>query len=256
MRATLGRTAATLLAATAILVGASSVGAGSPSTTSTSAPTTTSTTTSTTTTSTTSTTTSTTTTSTTTTSTTTTSSTSTTTVPAPPAIADVGSAQPERGSQRQVAPTYPPPTTTTTLPPGWELPAASGTGRRVVYSKSRQKVWAVEADGTVAKYHRVSGRLTWNMPLPGTYTVWSRSAYTCAIQNPDICWRYMVRFAWGPQGGNIGLHEIPTDLSTGYRLQSDSQLGLALSGGCVRQSTSDAIWMWNWAPLGTKVVVV
>jgi lipoprotein-anchoring transpeptidase ErfK/SrfK len=39
-------------------------------------------------------------------------------------------------------------------------------------------------------------------------------------------------------------------------LQSESQLGQPLSGGCVRQSTSDAIWTWNWAYLGTKVVVL
>ena len=31
---------------------------------------------------------------------------------------------------------------------------------------------------------------------------------------------------------------------------------VALSGGCVRQTTDDAIWMWNWAGLGTTVVVL
>jgi lipoprotein-anchoring transpeptidase ErfK/SrfK len=39
-------------------------------------------------------------------------------------------------------------------------------------------------------------------------------------------------------------------------VQSVSQLGQPLSGGCVRQSTPDAIWMWNWAYIGTKVVVL
>jgi lipoprotein-anchoring transpeptidase ErfK/SrfK len=165
---------------------------------------------------------------------------------------------PTRGTQAQVAETLPPPptTTTTTAPPAWALPNNSGSGRRVVYSKSRQRVWTVEADGTVSKTHLVSGRLTWNQPLPGTYSVFSRSAYTCNINNPSICWRYMVRFAKGPSGDNIGFHEIPTNLSTGNKLQSESQLGTPLSGGCVRQATNDAIYMWGWAPVGTTVVVL
>ena len=36
----------------------------------------------------------------------------------------------------------------------------------------------------------------------------------------------------------------------------DEQLGQPLSGGCVRQAPEDAIWMWNWAPVGTVVVVL
>lgn len=162
---------------------------------------------------------------------------------------------PSRGTQAQITPTVPPPTTTT-LPPAWALPADSGSGRRVVYSKSRQRVWTVEEDGTVSKTHLVSGRLTWNQPTPGTYRVFSRSSYTCNIKNQSICWRYMVRFAKGPGGDNIGFHEIPTDLRTGRKLQSVSQLGTARSGGCVRQSTPDAQYMWAWAPIGTKVVVL
>ncbi len=211
-----------------------------------------------------------TTTSTTSTTSTTTSSTSTTIPPAPlvadippaPLVADIplspASATPERGTQAQVTDTLPPPptTTTTTTQPTWQLPLNSGSGRRVVYSKSRQRLWTVEADGTVSKTHLVSGRLTWNQPLPGTYSVFSRSGYTCAIKNMSICWRYMVRFAKGGSGGNIGFHEIPTDTRTGRKLQSVWQLGTPLSGGCVRQSTPDAQYIWGWAPVGTKVVVL
>jgi lipoprotein-anchoring transpeptidase ErfK/SrfK len=174
-------------------------------------------------------------------------------------IANPDAVTPKRGTQAQVAPTQPPPSTTTTTspPPEHLLPGNSGTGRRVVYRKSwPMRVWLVEANGTVSKSHLVSGRADWNQPTPGTYSVFSRSGYTCNINNPHICWRYMVRFTKGPSGDNIGFHEIPTNLRTGYRLQSESQLGLALSGGCVRQATPDAIFMWNWAPIGTKVVVL
>ena len=64
----------------------------------------------------------------------------------------------------------------------------------------------------------------------------------------------MVRFAYGPDGGRIGFHEIPN--RNGVPLQSYEQLGLPLSHGCVRQTTADALWIWNWAPIGTKVVVL
>ena len=86
--------------------------------------------------------------------------------------------------------------------------------------------------------------------------MFSRSGYTCNIKNPAICWRYMVRFAKGGQGDNIGFHEIPTNTDTGYKVQSIWQLGTPLSGGCVRQSTPDAQYIWGWAPVGTKVVVL
>lgn len=188
----------------------------------------------------------------------TTTTTTTTTTP-PPLVGELPSAPArvtQRGTQAQVTDTKPPPPTTTTLPPSWVLPANSGDGRRVVYSKTHMRVWTVEADGTVSKTHLVSGRRTWNQPLPGTYSVFSRSSYTCNIKDPDICWRYMVRFTKGPEGDNIGFHEIPINRRTGNPLQSVSQLGQALSGGCVRQATPDAQYMWGWAPVGTKVVVL
>jgi lipoprotein-anchoring transpeptidase ErfK/SrfK len=153
--------------------------------------------------------------------------------------------------QVQVAPLPPPPPT---LPPEWFVPANSGSGRRVVYSKSRQRLWVVDSSGKMIKTHRVSGRQTPLDPRPGTYQVFSRSRYTYSINNPTIKWGYMVRFAHGAQGGNIGFHEIPTQY--GRPVQSVWQLGQPLSGGCVRQAIPDAIWMWNWAYIGTKVVTL
>jgi lipoprotein-anchoring transpeptidase ErfK/SrfK len=153
--------------------------------------------------------------------------------------------------QVRIAPLPAPPPT---LPPDWLLPANSGSGRRVVYSKSKQRLWVVDGAGTMIKTHRVSGRQTPLDPRPGTYSVFSRSRYTYSINNPSIKWGYMVRFAHGATGGNIGFHEIPTQY--GRPVQSVSQLGQPLSGGCVRQAIPDAIWMWNWAYIGTRVVVL
>lgn len=159
-----------------------------------------------------------------------------------------GLVRPQRSEEAvQIGPPLPPP------PPSDEdLPANSGTGRRVVYSIKAQRVWAVDETETVVKTHRISGRM--DSPARGTYHVYSRSLSTCAEHNPAICWRWMVRFAWGPNGGSIGFHEIP--FNNGRAVQTVEQLGQPLSGGCVRQSVEDAQWMWDWAQLGTTVVVL
>ncbi len=149
-----------------------------------------------------------------------------------------------RGPQVQLA--APPPSP-------FDPPVDGGDGRRVVYSKSQQTVWVYDETNTIIKMHRVSGRQDPRDPSPGTYQVWSRSLRTFSINNPSITWSYMVRFAKGDRGGNIGFHEIPYQY--GRPVQSEDQLGEALSGGCVRQTTEDAIWMWNWAQIGTVVVV-
>jgi hypothetical protein len=180
-----------------------------------------------------------------------------------PASVGPGATLPKPVDLGTIEPLPPLPTTTTTTtqpppPPSWVLPANTGTGRRVVYSKGRQRVWAVDSAGRVIKTHLVSGNIHWAKPQLGTYQVFSRSLYTYALSNPSIKWKYMVRFARGPSGDNIGFHEIPRygDPNTGTPVQSISQLGTPLSGGCVRQAPWDATWMWNWAYLGTKVVVI
>ena len=172
-------------------------------------------------------------------------------VPAPLGPAVAGGQQPVRGTQIQITP---PPATPESAP--WDpflLPANSGSGRRAVYSKSQQTVWAIDDNNVVIKAHRVSGRQDPLHPTPGVYRVWSRSRYTFAINNPSITWGYMVRFAKGGNGGNIGFHDIP--FQYGRPVQTIAQLGQPLSGGCVRQAADDAIWMWNWAGIGTVVVV-
>jgi lipoprotein-anchoring transpeptidase ErfK/SrfK len=138
--------------------------------------------------------------------------------------------------------------------PPWvpKPPWGSGVGRRIVYSKGQQRVWLIEDNGYIARTHLVSGRL--DIPALGTYHVYSKSYSTFATHNPSITWNYMVRFAVGPQGGGIGLHEIPWQY--GRPVQTVAQLGQPLSGGCLRQSHDDAVFTWNWTPVGTPVHVV
>jgi lipoprotein-anchoring transpeptidase ErfK/SrfK len=134
---------------------------------------------------------------------------------------------------------------------GTALPASSGEGRRVVFSKTAQRVWLVGADGTVASTYLVSGSLTDNLE-PGKYDVYSRSRWAVGIEESGVM-QYFVRFAHGPNAA-IGFHSIPT--KNGTPLQTEAQLGTPQSHGCIRQKLSDAMKMWDFADVGTDVVVV
>jgi lipoprotein-anchoring transpeptidase ErfK/SrfK len=128
------------------------------------------------------------------------------------------------------------------------LPKNSGSGRRVVYSNPRQRVWIIDKGQHVIGSWLVSGRK--NVPSGGNYKVFSRSRYTTS---GDYRMEYMVRFAHGRTKA-IGFHQIPVD-GNGRPAQSESQLGTYQSHGCVRQRKSDAIKMWNFAQVDTPVVV-
>jgi hypothetical protein len=131
------------------------------------------------------------------------------------------------------------------------LPVASGSGKRVVFSKSAQRVWLVNGTGTAVSTYLVSGSLTDNLH-PGSYHVYSRSRWAVGVSDSGVM-QYFVRFAHGPHAA-IGFHSIPSKLGT--PLQKLSQLGTPQSHGCIRQKLTDAEKMWNFAKDGTAVVVM
>jgi hypothetical protein len=130
------------------------------------------------------------------------------------------------------------------------LPADSGAGRRVVFSEGRQRVWLVSGRGVVVRTYLVSGSVYDNLD-PGTYSVYSRSQQAWGIDDSGTM-QYFVRFAHGDNAA-IGFHDIPVD--EGHAVQSVADLGTPQSHGCIRQKRADAIALWDFAPLGTPVVV-
>ena len=130
------------------------------------------------------------------------------------------------------------------------LPDGSGSGRRVVFSEGRQRVWLVAADNEVRRTYLVSGSIYDNLD-PGSFEVYSRSRQAWGIDDSGTM-KYFVRFTQGDNAA-IGFHDIPVD--DGRPVQSVDQLGTPLSHGCVRQRRADAIALWRFAPVGTKVVV-
>ncbi len=131
------------------------------------------------------------------------------------------------------------------------VPADSGEGRRIVFSESDQRVWLVDADETVERTYPVSGSRFDNLD-PGTYRVQSKTRDATAFDASGTM-EYFVRFATG-FSEPIGFHSVPRD-NDGVLEQTKAQLGTPLSAGCVRQWEPDAIALWEFAPVGTPVVV-
>ena len=125
-------------------------------------------------------------------------------------------------------------------------PAPSGGDRRITYSVSEQRVALFEGDREVRSY-AVSGRR--GIPRPGTYRVFSKSRLSSA---GPLRLDNMVRFVPGKKA--IGFHAIPVKRD-GTPIQSEAELGQYRSAGCVRQSPSDAAFMYDFATIGTPVVV-
>jgi hypothetical protein len=131
------------------------------------------------------------------------------------------------------------------------LPEGSGSGKRVVFSESRQRVWLVDDDENVVRTYLVSGSVYDNLE-PGAFNVYSRSEDAWGVDDSGSM-KYFVRFTQGDSGAAIGFHDIP--VKDGQLAQTEAQLGTPTSHGCIRQRRSDAIALWEFAPLGTSVIV-
>jgi lipoprotein-anchoring transpeptidase ErfK/SrfK len=132
------------------------------------------------------------------------------------------------------------------------VPAGSGSGRRVVYAIGAQQVWLV-TDSEVVRTFKVSGS-RYDQLEAGTYEVFSKSRHATSWHGTETM-EYMVRFHRGARS-NIGFHDIPVDTVSGTEVQTLSDLGTPLSDGCIRQDVVDAAALWEFAPVGTPVVVV
>jgi lipoprotein-anchoring transpeptidase ErfK/SrfK len=168
----------------------------------------------------------------------------------------VALAAPDRATSSPVVARHTPPRATTTPPTAAArrpVPARSGSGRRIVYSeKVPQHIWLVNADGSVARDFAASGRANW--PRTGTFRVFSKSARSNNARY-GVTFRWMVRFTIGHSAA-IGFHSIPRYYN-GKPMQTVAQLGQPVGrGGCPHSADANAKFLYSWARIGTKVVVI
>ena len=148
---------------------------------------------------------------------------------------------------------YPLSTVSTSGPDAPPLPVNSGSGRRVVYDRMGQRVWAVDENDVVIRSWLVSGS-KYDNETPGTHVVYSRSDVSTAWNGKAFLPK-MVRWL-KTDIGNIGFHAIPIRRSDNQPYQTEAELGQRLSGGCQRQANADADFLWDFAQVGTTVVVI
>ncbi|MFJ5219048.1 hypothetical protein ACIP98_30590 [Streptomyces sp. NPDC088354] len=125
-----------------------------------------------------------------------------------------------------------------------ELPAASGSGRRVVYSLRQDRVWLVGDAGAVSRtYVVVPGTVD---PDPGTYDVTTRSASGTGGDGVPI--EHVVRFA------------SVDNVVVGFSAARDGSLpgkpDPSQQTGGIREKRKDGAALWTFATIDTKVVVV
>lgn len=124
------------------------------------------------------------------------------------------------------------------------LPADSGTGLRVVYALEAQRVWLVDESGKVTRTYKVTpGSVS---PLPGEYTVTSRSAHITGSDGVPV--ENVVRFA------QVGEAVVGFSAALDSKAKPEADPGKKTGG--IREKRADGAAMWVFATIGTKVVVV
>ena len=116
-------------------------------------------------------------------------------------------------------------------------PVTSGAGRRIEVLLDRQVALAIDG-GRVVRTIPVSSGAPATPTPPGTYTVFGRYPRWWSVPFQD--W-----LPWSLQFvGGIALHEYAQVPVT------------PASHGCVREPAFDARWLYEFAPLGTRVEVL
>lgn len=127
-----------------------------------------------------------------------------------------------------------------------------GSGKRIIYSNGQQRIWLIDENNVLVDTYLVSGKK--GIPYNGTYAVFSKSVNAWAPYG-GITMKHMVRFVrpgtWGNQW-SYGFHSIP-EYPGGRPMQTEAQLGVWRSGGCVRQANHKAAALFQWAEIGTVV---
>jgi lipoprotein-anchoring transpeptidase ErfK/SrfK len=125
------------------------------------------------------------------------------------------------------------------------------TGRRIVIDLSDQRLYAYEGDTRVYDFVCSTG-IASSPTLTGTFQILSKEENAYASSWDLWMPHFMGIYRSGPDFTN-GIHGLPT-LSSGARLW-EGHLGRPVSYGCIVLGLDEAATLYNWAELGTLVVI-
>jgi hypothetical protein len=134
------------------------------------------------------------------------------------------------------------------------LPKRSGSGRRIVWSKSANRVWLVTSAGRVADTFAVSDN---DRKTPvGTYPIKRRNPAATSATGAKLA--HFLGFYQRPgHTAWIGLHAVPQrGAKYDRRLGALGRPSQKPTPGCIYTTPKDALKTWRFARTGTRVVVV
>lgn len=119
-------------------------------------------------------------------------------------------------------------------------------GKYIEVNLSQQIMYLFNGNSAEGSFRVSTGK--WSMPTP---------VGTRYIQDKDIkAWsaKYGLYMPfWNGIGGGYGIHELPE--WPGGAKEGESHLGTPVSHGCIRLGVGSAETVYNWAPIGTPVVI-
>lgn len=119
-------------------------------------------------------------------------------------------------------------------------------GKYIEVNLSQQIMYLIEGNNQIGSYTVSTG--AWDTPTPiGTRTISSKDAMAWSSKYG----LYMPY--WNDIGGGYGIHELP-EWPGGYK-EGEAHLGIPVSHGCIRLGVGSAEFVYNWAPIGTPVVI-
>ena len=139
-----------------------------------------------------------------------------------------------------------------TIPQPGSLPSPtpSGSGKRILIDLSEQHLYAYQGDSLVYSFVASTG-MAGARTMPGSFRVLDKipNAYAATW---DLQMPYWLGIYWAGPLEN-GIHALPI-LSNGQRLW-EGYLGTPVSYGCIILGTEEARQLYEWAEVGTPVVI-
>lgn len=129
-------------------------------------------------------------------------------------------------------------------------------GRYLNVNLSKQKMFLVEGSTLVAEYRVSTGK--WSTPTPKG-TMYIKNKISMAYSNPFRLWMpYWSGLSDNQDGSGYrgyGIHGLPCFNSDCTLVEGESHIGTAVSHGCIRVPTDVVAYVYDWAPVGTPVVI-
>lgn len=130
------------------------------------------------------------------------------------------------------------------------------TGRYIMVNLAEQRLFAIEGNTKVAEFRVSTGK--WSTPTPrGTFYI--KNKHNFAFSRDFNLWLPLWNaLATNPDGSGYrgyGIHGLPCFDRDCVRREGARNIGTPVSAGCIRLPDEGARFVFDWAPVGTPVVI-